>query len=380
MATKEATLTSEDHPKTLIVGLYTQYNEISDQNRYYEEFLILLDTLKINYDGTHFTKLRHIDNPNFLTKGKRQELAEICEKEEYEQVIFSVVLSPLQERNLEDFLNCKIFDREKLILEIFKQSAQTSEGKIQVEMAEIEFLRTRLSGKGIELAQQIGGIGGKGPGETAKESIKRHLAERMRQAKKKLKTLQHSKDIQRKQRLLRKIDQLALVGYTNSGKSTILNQLTKSDVLVEDKLFATLDTTTRKLFLDGKNVLISDTIGFISELPHHLIEAFKSTLDELKFATLLLHVVDISNPMWRDQVKVVQETLKDIEVDKSILYIFNKIDQLEQKELETLKKDELNNFTPHVFISAKSKTGIKPLLEYLKSKKTFNVLENLNEN
>ena len=380
MATKEATLTSEDHPKTLIVGLYTQYNVISDQNRYYEEFLSLLDTLKINYDGTHFTKLRHIDNPNFLTKGKRQELAEICEKEEYEQVIFSVVLSPLQERNLEDFLNCKIFDREKLILEIFKQSAQTSEGKIQVEMAEIEFLRTRLSGKGIELAQQIGGIGGKGPGETAKESIKRHLAERMRQAKKKLKTLQHSKDIQRKQRLLRKIDQLALVGYTNSGKSTILNQLTKSDVLVEDKLFATLDTTTRKLFLDGKNVLISDTIGFISELPHHLIEAFKSTLDELKFATLLLHVVDISNPMWRDQVKVVQETLKDIEVDKSILYIFNKIDQLEQKELETLKKDELNNFTPHVFISAKSKTGIKPLLEYLKSKKTFNVLENLNEN
>ena len=363
--TKKATSTKEDRPKVLLVGLFTPYNKLENQEAYFDEFVSLIKTLEIEYDGTHFTKLRHIDKANFLTKGKQQELTEICEKEKYEEVIFSETLSPLQERNLEELLNCEVFDREKLILEIFKKSAHTAEGKIQVEMAEIDFLKTRLSGKGQELAQQIGVIGVKGPGETAKEVLKRHLEDKFRQAKKKLKALQRSRDVQRKQRLESNTPLICLVGYTNAGKSTILNQLTKSDVLVEDKLFATLDTTIKKYFIDGKKqILISDTVGFISDLPHHLIEAFKTTLDELQFADILLCVIDSNNPVWQNQIKVVQNTLEELKVNKPILYVFNKIDKLSEEKLKNLKQN-LQDYEPHILISAKSKDGIKPIVDFL---------------
>ncbi len=300
MASKQAKSTENVHPKTLLLGIQAPYNNIKPIQVYYDEFLSLVKTLEMGYDEEMFIKLRSIDKTNFLTKGKLQDLFEFCDKNEIEIVVLSEILSPIQERNLEEFLNCKVWDREKLILEIFRHSAHTAEGKLQVEMAEIEFFKTRLAGKGVHLAQQAGIIGTRGPGETSKELIKRHLSEKFRQAKKRLNVLKKSRDVQRKKRLERRIPLLCLVGYTNSGKSSLINVLTKSDVLVEDKLFATLDTTTRKLFLDPKKqILISDTVGFLSQLPHHLIEAFKTTLDELNYANLILHVVDLSNPIWK---------------------------------------------------------------------------------
>lgn len=365
MSKRTATPISEMHAKTLAVGVYTPYVKISDAENYFEEFLSLIKTLGMPYDETWFTKLRSVDSNSFFTKGKLEEFKLICDQKEIEIIIFSEPLSPLQERNLEDVLGCNIMDREQLILEIFKKSAHSAEGKIQVEMAEINFLRTRIIGKGVEYSQQLGVIGTKGPGETATEKMRRVFADKLRQAKQKLETLQKARDNQRKRRLSSNIPQLCIVGYTNAGKSSLLNILTKSTVLIEDKLFATLDTTTREYFVGGKTkVLISDTVGFISELPHNLIEAFKSTLDELRFSNLLLHVVDASNSEWRSQIQVVNETIRDLGIEKPMLYVFNKIDKLSQEELEQLQK-EYNDFQPHVLIHTKSKDGVKQLIDFL---------------
>ncbi|MFH0898384.1 MAG: GTPase HflX [bacterium] len=369
MASKKPTSVSDMRPKTLIVGVYAPGNKIKSMQHYFDEFLSLIKTLGLQYDESYFTKVREIEKNNYLTKGKLQELVEFCDKHAIEEVIFSDLLSPLQERNLEDALNCPVFDREKIILEIFKKSAHSSEGKIQIEIAELNFERTRLLGKGKEYAQQAGYVGTRGPGETISEEIRRQFDEKFRQANKKLETLQKSRTVQRKQRLKTGKPQLCIIGYTNAGKSSLLNQLTKSNILAENKLFATLDTTTRELFLgENKQVLISDTVGFISQLPHSLIEAFKSTLDELQYASLLLHVIDLSNPAWIDQINVVQKTLHEIKVDKPILYVFNKIDSITQETLETLEP-ELHAFQPHVSIHTTSKEGIQPLLDYLKTYK-----------
>jgi GTP-binding protein HflX len=252
-----------------------------------------------------------------------------------------------------------------LILEIFKKAAHTAEGKTQVEIAELEYLKTRMTGRGVELAQQPGFIGTRGPGETIKETLKRFYATKRKQAQKRLQNLEEAKQVQRKQRLKSKIPIISLIGYTNSGKSSLLNRLTKANVLEEDKLFATLDTTTRSLYLDhNKKVLISDTVGFISELPHHLIDAFKSTLDELRYSNLLLLVVDISNKIWKRQIEIALETLKELEVTKPIIFIFNKTDKV--KNLEDINKD-LKYYQPHILTSAISKEGIKSVIEFLKA-------------
>lgn len=365
MSKKIATSISEMHPKTLAVCVYTPYVKISDADNYFEEFLSLIKTLGMPYDETWVTKVRAVDSNTFFTKGKLEELKVICDQKEIEIIIFSEQLNPLQERNLEDVLGCNIMDREQLILEIFKKSAHTAEGKIQVEMAEINFLKTRIIGKGVEYSQQLGVIGTKGPGETATEKMRRVFADKMRQAKQRLETLQKARENQRKRRLSSNVPQLCIIGYTNAGKSSLLNILTKSTVLIEDKLFATLDTTTREYFIGGKTkVLISDTVGFISQLPHNLIEAFKSTLDELKFASLLLHVVDVSNSEWRSQIKVVNDTIKDLGVEKPVLYVFNKMDKISQDELEQLQQ-EFNDYVPYVLIHTKSKEGVKQLIDYL---------------
>ncbi len=368
---KESISTTEMHPKTLIFGAYTPHNKIKSQDHYFDEFLSLVETLGLEYDESYFTKLRSIDKNNFLTKGKMQELVDFCYEHDIEEIIFSEILSPLQERNLEDATECRIFDREQLILEIFREAAQSAEGKIQVEMAELQFKKTRLIGKGKEYAQQAGYIGTRGPGETVTEQIRRHFAEKMRQAQKKLKTLQKSREIQRKQRLKSNMPFLCIIGYTNAGKSSLLNRLTKGGVLAEDKLFATLDTTTRELFLEhGKKALISDTVGFISQLPHTLIEAFQSTLDELKYADLLIHVIDISNPAWEDQIEVVHKTLDEIDIDKPMVYVFNKIDMLTQDERDKLDI-ELLEFQPHVIIHTQDKQGVQELVSYLKKQKLW---------
>jgi GTP-binding protein HflX len=217
------------------------------------------------------------------------------------------------------------------------------------------------------MSQQAGILGNKGPGETAKEDLRRHIEEKIRQARKRLETLERSRNIQRKQRLESKIPLICIIGYTNAGKSSLINRIAKGDVLAEDKLFATLDTTTRELFIDNKKkALISDTVGFISQLPHNLIAAFKSTLDELKYASLLLQVVDLSNPAWKSQIGVVKTTLEELNVSHPMLYVFNKIDKLSQEQLEALKP-ELEQFQPHVLINTCDKKGVEPLIAYLSS-------------
>ena len=232
-------------------------------------------------------------------------------------------------------------------------------------MAEIDFLKSRMAGKGVELAQQEGIIGSKGPGETAKEMLKQHLESKYNRARKKLKSLTKTRETQRKRRLESKLPLISLVGYTNAGKSSLLNLITKSDVLVEDKLFATLDTTTRELFIDGKKFgLISDTVGFISQLPHHLVEAFKSTLDELKYSSLLLHIIDASNQNWPNQVKTVKQTLKDLQLKQNIINVFNKTDKLNEFELELLKEETID-LSPRIFINTTSKNGIIELVKFL---------------
>jgi GTP-binding protein HflX len=371
MASKKPVSTTKRFTKVLLLGIYAPYNKDLSQEDYFEEFLNLVKTLGIEYDETMFIKLRHIDKSNFLTKGKLLDLLTLCQEKGIEEIVFSEILTPLQERNLEDFLGCTVYDRERLILEIFQNAAHTAEGKIQVEMAQLEYEKTRIAGKGIQLAQQAGHIGTRGPGETIKESARRHLSERLRTAKKKLVALQKSRTVQRKKRLESKLPLICLVGYTNAGKSSIINALTKSDVIAKDELFATLDTTTRELFIDHKKIgLISDTVGFISQLPHHLIEAFKSTLDELKYADLLLHVVDASNHSWPGQIEIVLDTLYELGVsDKPMLYVFNKKDLLSQEELEIIES-EIEEYQPNALISATTKSGLEELQLRLKSRKS----------
>ncbi len=365
MATKQATLTEIADPRTLLLGVFAPGNKSADAQDYFDEFVSLVDTLGCDYDMTYFTKIRSVDKGFLLTKGKLDEVLKICDDNNIERVICSERLTPLQHRELEDLLRTMVIDRAELILEIFKKSATTSEGQLQIQMAELEIYKTRMSGRGADFAQQSGHVGDKGPGETYKEKIKRILAEQLRKAGQKLDTLQKARDTQRKQRLASNIPMICIVGYTNASKSSLLNRLTKSDVLVEDKLFATLDTTTREWFMRADcKALISDTVGFISELPHKLIEAFKSTLDEVRYADVLLHVVDASNHGWQDQVRVVQETLVDLGIDekKRVIYLFNKIDKLNPAQLEDVKLHAVQ-LTPHFFINTRSAEGVAEFVD-----------------
>lgn len=370
MATKQTVPTlSFDVPRVLLLGIHAPYNKVPSAEAYFDEFKSLVDTLEVEYVHEMFIKLRSLDKGYFLTRGKLDDLVEFCKNEKIDEIICSELLTPLQERNIEDITECIVKDREQLILEIFKKSAHSSEGKIQIEMAAVKYMKARIAGKGADFAQQSGYKGGKGPGETEKEVLRRIFAEKIRQAKKHLDVLQKSRDVQRKQRLSSNIPLVCIVGYTNAGKSSLLNILTHSHVLAENKLFATLDTTTRELFIDGKKkALISDTVGFISQLPHHLIEAFRSTLDELRYADLLVHVIDLSNPSWETQIGVVNETLSDLEIKKPIIHVFNKVDRVAPAKLEMLKL-ELGVYHPYVLTNTLSKEGVAELVELLGSYK-----------
>ncbi len=351
-------------PTTLLVAVQSPYNRIRYIDSYYEEFLNLVKTDGIPYEEMLKIKLRGIHPANFFSLGKLESIKQACEKYNAERVIISEQLSPVQARNLEDFLNCTVMDRTDLILDIFEKAALTAEGKTQVAIAKLQHQKTRLAGKGIHLDQQAGitGLRG-GAGEKAKERDKRHIEQQILKLKRQLEASHKSRAVQRKKRLENKVPHLCLIGYTNAGKSTILNALTKSNVLAEDKLFATLDTTTRALFIDGKQKgVMLDTVGFIQQLPHRLIEAFKSTLSELFYADLLLHVVDLSDPNWQDHIDVVQEILNELEVDRPVLYVFNKKDKVDDM---AILNPYLPDYVPHVIISAASKSGIEPLIEYL---------------
>lgn len=354
------------YPKTLLVCIHAPYNTTTDIESYCAEFVKLAETNGVRNFETHFIKLRNIESGYFISKGKLEDLVEVCDRDEIEEVIFSEPLSPNQEKNLNELLHCRIFDRTQLILEIFEKGAQTAEGKIQVEMAILQHSKSRLSGQGITMSQQAGRIGERGPGETAKERALQHIEQRMTRIRRELAELVKHRETQRKRRLETGIPLLSLIGYTNAGKSTILNALTHSHVLAEDKLFATLDTTTRELFIDHKKkALISDTVGFIQQLPHKLIEAFKSTLAELQHANLLLQVIDLSSTEWETHIKVVHDVLEELDAaDKPMLYVFNKVDKVQ--DLEKLQK-ALSKYQPHVLVNATTKEGLEPLIEFIRT-------------
>ncbi len=351
-------------PKILLVGIHAPYNRLPDIQSYYEEFLNLVKSNGITYDEKFFIKLRSIEPGTFITKGHLEEIKKICDEKKIDEVLFSEPLTPQQERNLSEYLDARVFDRTQLILEIFEKAAVTAEGKTQVEIAMLEHQKSRLAGKGKHLSQQGGILGLRaGFGETMKERERRYLENRILHLKKHLEKLEQTRETQRKARLKSRLPLICLIGYTNAGKSTILNALTKSDVLAEDKLFATLDTTTRSLFINSKKIgLISDTVGFIQLLPPHLIEAFKSTLAELYHADLLLQVIDLSDSNWQNHIDVVHQILHDLDIDKDMLYVFNKIDRL---ELTPEILQALTKYQPHVLISATTKDGLEPLKNYL---------------
>jgi len=364
----ERPFVTEQFPRILLVAVDAPYNRTPSMRAYFDEFESLVRSSKTPYVKMVEFKLREVDSVYFFTKGKLEDLKKICVDDDIAQIIISETLSPQQERNLEDFLDCLVTDRTRLILEIFKRAAHSAEGKTQVAIALLKHEKTRLAGKGIHLSQQAGVIGVRGgPGETLKEKEKRIIEKNITTLRAQLERIEKARATQRKRRLETRTPLICLIGYTNTGKSTILNELTKAQVLAEDKLFATLDTTTRELYVNGKKKgLISDTVGFIQQLPHQLVEAFKSTLSELQYADLLLHVIDLSDANWQEHIKIVHDILRELKVDKEILYVFNKRDRIDDEQFEQMAP-ELERYQPHVIINANAKTGIAPLKEFLSS-------------
>jgi GTP-binding protein HflX len=321
-------------------------------------------------------KLQRPDRATFVGSGKLEDIKAFVIEEEIDMVVFDDELSPSQLRNIERELQVKILDRNNLILDIFANRAQTAQAKTQVELAQLQYLLPRLTRLWTHLERQKGGIGMRGPGESQIETDRRLILNKIALLKERLKQIDKQNETQRKNR--NQMVRAALVGYTNVGKSTIMNMISKSDVFAENKLFATLDTTVRKVVIENVPFLLSDTVGFIRKLPHHLVECFKSTLDEVREADILVHVVDISHPNFEDQIRTVNETLKDIgAIDKKMITVFNKIDafrpeqhQLEQQAepltLEDFKHSWMaKNNSPAIFISATKKENVDEFRDLL---------------
>lgn len=369
---------TENIEKAVFVGIITDKDEESRVMEYLDELEFLAETAGATRDKKFVQRLERPDNATYIRSGKLKEIAEYCEENEIKYVIFDDELSGTQQRNIEKIIKtCSVIDRTSLILEIFAQRAKTAYAKMQVELARYNYMLPRLAGMWTHLERQRGGMGTRGGmGETQIEIDRRIVKERISKLKEQLKKVDRQMATQRGNR--GQLVRLALVGYTNVGKSTLMNLLSKSDVFAENKLFATLDTTVRKVVLENVPFLLSDTVGFIRKLPTQLIEAFKSTLDEVREADILVHVVDISHPGFEEQMKVVEQTLRDIKADNKPVYVvFNKVDaytyeeydefSLEPKGKNNRSLDELKNSwiakekTPCIFISAKDKIGIDKL-------------------
>ncbi|MFZ1977003.1 MAG: GTPase HflX [Bacteroidota bacterium] len=324
-------LASSGREKCILVGVTTHFVTRAQMDESLDELELLADTagavtlMRMSQDRDR------LDPATFIGKGKAEEIGKIVEQEKVSLVIFDDDLSAVQVRNLEKAFQCKVLDRSALILDIFAARARTSEAKCQVELAQLEYLLPRLTRQWTHLSKQFGGIGTKGPGETQIETDRRMIRTRISHLRERLDRITQQRTTQRKERT--KHTRAALVGYTNVGKSTLLNLLSGSDVLVENKLFATLDPTTRIVPLSPSSaILMTDTVGFIRKLPHHLVASFKSTLEEVTEADLLLHIVDILSPLYEDQIRVVQETLEDLgAAEKTTLMVFNKIDRLNDR-------------------------------------------------
>lgn len=324
-----------------------------------EELSELLDTAGGETKGRLIQNLERRNTATYLGKGKVEELKELIEESGADGVVMDDELTPAMLSNLREALGVKVLDRTMLILDIFASHATTNEGKIQVEMAQLAYRSSRLKGLGTELSRLGGGIGTRGPGESKLETDRRAIRERLNQLRKEVEKVERGREVLRKQRLGKSVPVVAIVGYTNAGKSTFLNKITAAGILAEDKLFATLDPTTRSMKLeDGEEILFTDTVGFINKLPHHLIEAFKSTLEEAKYADLILHIADASNPEVDEQLRVVYKTLEDLGISgKPIVTMLNKQDVLEG---EVIIKDGRADAV--IKASAKTGEGIEEVL------------------
>lgn len=371
-------------PQAVLIGVINKQQDESVSKEYLEELAFLAQTYGCDTKKVFTQKLEKPDKATFIGKGKLQDVSNYVKEHNIDVVIFDDELSPSQQRNLEKELGKKILDRTTLILEIFSQRAQTAHAKTQVKLAQLQYLLPRLTGMWTHLERQRGGTGTRGgAGEKEIETDRRIVRDRIAQLKVDLKEIDRQMATQRKNR--GEMVRVALVGYTNVGKSTIMNVLSKSEVFAENKLFATLDTTVRKVTIDNLFFLLSDTVGFIRKLPTQLVESFKSTLDEVREADLLLHVVDISHPNFEDQVSVVRQTLEDIKAsDIPVIMVFNKIDAYtyvrkdeddltpmtrENMSLEMVKNTWMKDLhNTCVFISAQKKINIDELKQTLYDK------------
>ncbi len=364
--------------KAVFVGIIKQNDDERKVLEYLEELEFLAETAGAKGDKKFVQKVDKPDGATYIRSGKLEEIAEYCKENDIDYVIFDDELTGIQQRNIEKIVKtAAVIDRTSLILEIFTQRARTSYAKLQVELARYNYMLPRLAGMWTHLERQRGGMGARGGmGEKQIEIDRRIVKERISKLKEQLAKVDKQMAVQRSNR--GQLVRLSLVGYTNVGKSTLMNLLAKTDVFAENKLFATLDTTVRKVVIENCPFLLSDTVGFIRKLPTQLVEAFKSTLDEVREADVLLHVVDISHPDFEEQMEVVNRTLKEIDAaNKPVLVIFNKIDAYSYEEYDefslvpkTQKNYSLDEFknswiasenTPCVFISAKDKTGIDKL-------------------
>ena len=371
--------------KAVLIGLITPDVTKEQAYEYLDELSFLADTAGAKPVRNFTQKLPHPDNKTFLGKGKIEEVRLYAEENEIKLIIFDDDLSPSQIRNIEKIFgeDTKILDRSNLILDIFASRAQTAQARTQVELAQYQYLLPRLTRMWTHLERQKGGIGMRGPGETQIETDRRIIKDKIALLKKKLEKIDKQSFTRRKGR--QDMIRVALVGYTNTGKSTLMNTLAKSDIFAENKLFATLDTTVRKVVIGNLPFLLTDTVGFIRKLPHQLVESFKSTLDEVRESDLLVHVVDISNPKFEEQIEIVNKTIIEIGVtDKPILIVFNKIDAytFTQKEdddlgpilpenisLEELQKTWMAKLDEEsIFISALNKTHFNDLKDLLYDK------------
>lgn len=350
----------ETQERVILVGVSTSDHD--DTEKSLDELEELAATAGAVTVGRVIQNLDQIHPGTYVGKGKLEEIKDLLWETEATGIICDDELTPVQLGNMEDVLDTKIMDRTLIILDIFASRASTNEGKIQVELAQLKYRQSRLVGLGKSLSRLGGGIGTRGPGEKKLEMDRRLIRDRIAQLNRELKDVKRHREVTREQRSKNKIPVVAIVGYTNAGKSTLLNKLTGAGVLEEDKLFATLDPTTRNLKLPSKQeVLMTDTVGFIRKLPHHLIEAFRSTLEEAKYADIILHVVDASNPQMDEQMYIVYETLTNLEVkNKPIITAFNKQDKVEGESiLRDFRADHI------VRISAKRGDGLDKLQEII---------------
>ena len=367
--------------KAVLVAVMQQDQTEQQVNEYLDELAFLAETAGAKTIRKFVQKLAHPDSKTFIGKGKLEEIKSYVQGKDIRVVIFDDELSGSQITNIEKILDTKTIDRSDLILDIFARRAKTAQARLQVELAQYQYLLPRLRGMWKHLERLGGGIGTRGPGETEIETDRRIVRDKITLLRKKLREIDKQAQTQRKER--GELVRVALVGYTNVGKSTLMNLLSKSDVFAENKLFATLDTTTRKLVYENMPFLMSDTVGFIRKLPHHLVESFKSTLDEVRESDLLLHVVDISHPRYEEQIGVVNKTLQEINAfDKPVIYVFNKMDKYEELNFdawleESTKEDLLKELKERwegetqsvcVFMSATERSNVDGLRDALLSR------------